>query len=124
MAYPLIGQSHRREFARLGFQQLLLRGLEWHGTHRWARRRLADRNAIRPKPKSRPDEIGQRRGAVLGAERQEIGRGALQLARVLDQHHAVAGPGDLSEERVDQGGLAGRHTVSDEDALPLADAGA
>src|SRR5689334_8186926 len=36
------------------------------------------------------------------------GRGALQLARVFDQNDAVAGLGDLRQQRVDERGLAGR----------------
>ena len=82
---------------------------------------LADRDAVGPKPKRRADEIGERGRAVLGAQRHEVGRGALQLARVLDQHHPVAGLGDLGEERVDQRGLAGRGAAGDEDVLALAD---
>ena len=67
------------------------------------------------------DEIGQRGRAVLGAQRHEIGRGALQLARILDQHDAVAGLGDLGEQRIDQRGLAGRGAAGDEDVLPFPD---
>ena len=44
----------------------------------------------------------------------------MQLARILDQHHAVAGLGDLGEQRVDQRGLAGRGAAGDEDVLALA----
>ena len=62
--------------------------------------------------------------AVLGAQRHEIGRCALQLARVLDQHHPVAGLGDFGEERVDQRGLAGRGPAGDEDVPALTDGGA
>ena len=82
---------------------------------------LADRNAVGPQPQGRADEIGQRGRAVLGAQRHEVGRGALQLARILDQHHAVAGLGDLGEERVDQRRLAGRGAPGDEDILPFPD---
>ena len=73
------------------------------------------------KPQGRADEIGQRGRAVLGAQRHEVGRGALQLARILDQHHAVAGLGDLGEQRVDQRRLAGRGAAGDEDVLPFPD---
>ena len=62
-------------------------------------------------------EIGQRGDAVLGAQRHEVRRGALQLARILDQHDAVAGLGDLGEQRVGQRGLAGRGAAGDEDVL-------
>ncbi len=81
---------------------------------------LADRNAIGPQPKGRAHEIGQRGGAILGAQRHEVRRGALQLARVFDQHHAVAGLGDLREQRVDERGLAGRCAAGDEDVLAVA----
>jgi hypothetical protein len=68
-----------------------------------------------------PDEIGQRRRAVLGAERHEVRRGALQLARIFDQHHAVAGLGDLGQQRIDQRSLAGRGAAGDEDVFPFPD---
>jgi len=45
----------------------------------------------------------------------------LQLARVLDQDDAVAGFGDLRQERVDQRGLAGRGAAGDEYVLPFSD---
>ena len=73
------------------------------------------------KPQRRAHEIGQRGDAILGAQRHEVGRGALQLARILDQHHAIAGLRDLGEQRVDQGGLAGRGAAGDEDVVPLSD---
>jgi hypothetical protein len=40
-------------------------------------------------------------------------RGALQLTRVLDDHHTVAGGGDLGEQRIGERGLAGRGRSSD-----------
>ena len=78
---------------------------------------LADRDAVGPQPQRGADEIGERGRAFLGAQRNEVGRGALQLARILDQHHAVAGLGDLGQQRVDQRGLAGRGAAGDEDVL-------
>jgi hypothetical protein len=48
----------------------------------------------------------------------------LQLAGVLDQNNPVAGLGDLGEERVDQGRLAGRGPPGDEDVLSIMDGGA
>ena len=42
-----------------------------------------------PQPQRRSHQVGQGRNAVFGAQRDEVGRGALQLARVFDQHHAV-----------------------------------
>ena len=50
---------------------------------------LADRNAVGPQPQRGAHEVGQRGDAVLGAQRHEVRRRALQLARILDQHHAV-----------------------------------
>jgi hypothetical protein len=44
----------------------------------------------------------------------------LQLARILDQHDAVAGLGDLGEQRVDQCGLAGRGAAGHEHVLAFA----
>jgi hypothetical protein len=82
---------------------------------------LADRNTVGPKPKGGTDEVGQRSCAVLGAQRYKVWRGALQLARILDQHHPVAGLGDLGEQRVDQRGLAGRGAAGDEDVLAFPD---
>ena len=78
---------------------------------------LADRDAVGPQPERGADEIGQRGRVILGAQRNEVWRGALQLARILDQHHAVAGLGDLGQQRVDQRGLAGRGAAGDEDVL-------
>ena len=85
---------------------------------------LADRDPIRPQAQGRADEIGERGRAVLGAQRDEVRRGALQFAGVLDQHHPVAGLGDFGEERVDQRRLAGRRAAGDQDVLPVADRGA
>ena len=56
---------------------------------------LADRNAIGPQPQRGAHEIGQRGDAVLGAQRHQVGRGALELARVFDDDDAVGGLGDL-----------------------------
>ena len=45
----------------------------------------------------------------------------MQLARVLDQDDAVAGLGDLGEQRIDQRRLAGRGAAGDQNVLPLQD---
>lgn len=82
---------------------------------------LADWHAVRPQPQRRGDEIQERRGAVLSAERHKVRHRALQLARILNQHHPVAGLGDLGEERIDQRGLAGRGAAGDEDVLAFPD---
>ena len=82
---------------------------------------LADRDTVGAQAQRRADEIGERGDAVLGAQRHEVGRRALQLARILDQHHAVGGLGDLGEQRVGERGLAGRSAAGDEDVLALPD---
>src|SRR3546814_3306624 len=51
---------------------------------------LADRNAVGPKAERRADEIGERRDTIPGPHRDEVGCGALEFARVLDQDDAVA----------------------------------
>ena len=83
---------------------------------------LADRNTVGPKAKRRAHEVGKRGGSILRAQRDQVRRGALQLARILDQHHPVARLGDLGEQCIDQRGLAGRGAAGDEDVLSLADA--
>ena len=82
---------------------------------------LADRDAVGPKPQRRADEIGERGGAILGAQRDEVRRCALQFARVLDQHDAVAGLGDFGKQRIDERRLAGRGAAGDEDVLAFGD---
>ena len=82
---------------------------------------LADRNAVGAQAQRRAHEIGERGDAVLGAQRHEVRRGALQLARVLDQHDAVVGLGDFGEQRVGERGLAGRGAAGDEDVAALGD---
>ena len=78
---------------------------------------LADRDAVGPQAQRGADQIGERGDAVLGAQRHEVGRGALQLARVLDQDDAVGGLGDLGQQRIGERGLAGRGAAGDEDVL-------
>ena len=82
---------------------------------------LADRNAVGAQAQRGAHEIGQRDHAVLGAQRHEIRRGALQLARILDQHDAIGCLGDLGEQRVGERGLAGRGAAGDEDVLARGD---
>ena len=76
---------------------------------------LADRDAVGPQPQRRAHQVGQRRDAVLGAQRHEVRRRALQLAGILDQHDAVGRLGDFGEERIGQRGLAGRGAAGDQD---------
>ena len=82
---------------------------------------LADRDAVGPKAQRGADEVRQRGDAVLGAHRDEVRRAALQFAGVLDQHHAVAGAGDLGQQRVGERGLA-RATVPPATRMFLRDA--
>jgi hypothetical protein len=46
---------------------------------------LADRNAVGAQAQRGADQIGERGDAILGPHRDKVGRGALQLARVLDE---------------------------------------
>jgi hypothetical protein len=64
------------------------------------------------------DQVGERGDPILGAHRDQIRRAALELARVLDQHHAVARAGDLGQEGVGEGGLASAGAAGDKDVLP------
>ncbi len=82
---------------------------------------LADRDAVGPQTERGTDELRQRRDAILGSERHQVRRGALQLARVLDQHDAIAGLGDLGKKRVDQGGLASGRPARDQDVATMGD---
>jgi hypothetical protein len=50
---------------------------------------LADRDAVGAQAQRGADEIGERGDAVLGPHGDEVGRGALQLARVLDDDDAI-----------------------------------
>jgi len=63
----------------------------------WSPERSAWAAAIAPwlgaQPERRLHEVGERDDAVLGAQRHEVRGRALQLACVLDQHHAVGSLG-------------------------------
>lgn len=83
---------------------------------------LADGNAVGSQAQRGAYEIGEGGDAVLGAHRHEIGRGALQLARVLDQHDPVGRPRDLRKQGVGQRRLAGPRAPGDEDVQPVGDA--
>ncbi len=82
---------------------------------------LADGNPVGPQPQRGAHQIRQRGDAVLGTHGDKIGRCALQLARVLDQHDAVVGLGDFGEQRIRQCGLAGRCAPGDENVASLGD---
>ena len=82
---------------------------------------LPDRDAVGTEPERGLDEIGKGGRAVLGAERHEVRRRALQLARILDQDDAVVGPRDLGEQRVDERCLAGGGAAGDEHVPALGD---
>jgi hypothetical protein len=53
-------------------------------------RHLTDRDAVGPQPQRGTNEIRQRCDAVLGAQCDEVGRLALELAGILDEHDAVS----------------------------------
>jgi hypothetical protein len=72
--------------------------------------------------RSRSDErtrFGERGNAIPGAQRDQVRRLALQLARILDQNDAFGGLCHLGEERVDEGRLAGRGSPGDQNVAPL-----
>ena len=60
---------------------------------------LADRDAIRAQAQRRTHQVGEGRHAILGAHRDQIGRGALQFARVFNDHDAVRSLGDFCQQR-------------------------
>ncbi len=76
---------------------------------------LADRDAVGAQAQRRADEIGERGDTVRCPQRHQVQRRALQLAGVLDQNDSIARLCHLGEERVDQGGLAGRGAAGDQD---------
>ncbi len=81
---------------------------------------LADWDTIWPQAQRRPHEVGERGRAVLGAQRHQVRRGALQLAGVLDQDDPVACLGDLGEKRIDQRRLTRRGAARHEEIAALA----
>jgi hypothetical protein len=68
---------------------------------------LADGDAVGAQPERAADEFGERGDAVLGAQRDQVRRAALEFARVLDQHDPTALARDLGEQGVGERGLAG-----------------
>ena len=82
---------------------------------------LADGDAVRAQPQRRAHQVRQADHAVSGAQRHQVRGRALQLAGILDQHHAVAGLGHLGQQRVDQGGLACGGAAGDQDVAALDD---
>ena len=76
---------------------------------------LADRDPIGPQAQRRANQLGQRDHAVLGAHGNEVGRGALQFARVFNQDDAIGGLRHFGEQRVDQRGLAAAGAAGDQD---------
>lgn len=82
---------------------------------------LADRNAVGAQAERGADEIGERSDAVLCPHGDEVRRGALQFARILDQDDAIRGLGDLGEQRVGKGRLTGGCAAGDEDVAAVCD---
>lgn len=78
---------------------------------------LADGNAVGPQTQRRPDKIGQGRNAVLGPQRHQIGRCALQLQRILDQDDTVGRGCDLGEQGIGERRLAGRGAANHQNVL-------
>jgi hypothetical protein len=75
---------------------------------------LANWDTIRAQSQGGADEIGQRRDAILRAQRHQIRSLALKLTCILDQDHAVGGLRHLGEQGVDERRLAGRRPTSNE----------
>ncbi len=66
--------------------------------------------------RSGPDRRARRRRPwCAGATR--FGARHWQFARIFDQHHPIGGAGALGEQRVGEGGLAGRGATGDQDIL-------
>ena len=83
---------------------------------------LPDRDAIGAQTQGRADEVGQGGDAFLGAHGDEVGRGALKLAGVLDEDDTVGGPGDFRKKGVGQRGFAGTGSTGDENVCACRDA--
>ena len=82
---------------------------------------LANGNAVGPQTQRRSDKIGQGRNAVLGPQRHQIGRCALQLQRILDQDDTVGRGCDLGEQRIGERRLACRGAADDQNVLSRSD---
>ena len=83
---------------------------------------LADDDAVGSEPEGEADERGERERR-RGAEEDGVGRVELELRHLFEDDEAVgAGEGgDLAEEGVGEGGLAGAGAAGDEDVLALAE---
>lgn len=68
---------------------------------------LADWNAVGAQAQRRANQFGERCDAILGSHGNEVGRGALQLARVLDDDDAIFGFRDFGQKCVRERRLAG-----------------
>ena len=80
---------------------------------------FADRDAIRPQAERRADKVRKRRHAVLRSHRDEIGRGALKLARIFDQHDTIRGLRNFGEQRVGERGFSSARTARHQNIFPL-----
>src|SRR5882757_4423646 len=76
---------------------------------------FTDWDAVRAQAERGANEIGERSNAILGPERYEVRRLALQFTRILDQDDPIGGLCDLRQQRIGERGLAGRGTAGDED---------
>ena len=81
---------------------------------------LADDDAVRPQPQGRAHQLGHGHDTGTGAQRHVVLCRALQLHRVFEHDHAVAGGGDLVEQGIGQRGLAGAGATRDQDVLAFA----
>ena len=80
---------------------------------------LADRDAVRPQPQRRADQIGKRGNAVLGAQRNKVGSLALKFAGILYQHHPIGGLCDFGQQRIGECGLSGRGATGHQDIAAI-----
>ena len=88
---------------------------------RFAAAHLADDDSVGTQAEGRADEVGHCHRAGSGAKRDGVGRGRLQLARVLDQDHALVEMRHLGEQRIGERRLARARTARDEDVAAFDD---
>ena len=81
----------------------------------------AERGTAWPQAKRRAHEVRKACDAFLCAQRHQIGGRTLQLAGILNEDNAVAGLGDLCQQRIGERGLAGRCAAGNEDILAPGD---
>ncbi len=81
---------------------------------------FADDHAVGSQAQGRAHELGHADNAGAGAQRHVIACRALQLDGVFENDDAVAGAGDLGEQRVGERRLAGARAAGDQDVESFA----